>query len=103
MCAASEYVGETGAQEIDTATLAKLAEYRTSFLDLDEHAGVQIEVATPAARAVDLDPEQTIEPSRNAWSRADDWQDERNTLDTTPALEAVTDAPFGSPAQIDLF
>jgi hypothetical protein len=52
--------GETGAAEIDTATIRKIAEQRTAFLDLDA-AG---EVIRPAetARALDFEPEEASEP-----------------------------------------
>lgn len=57
--------GEQAAAEVDKATLRRLTEMRTSFLDLDEAK----EVAAPKAqgRAVDLAPED--KPMRKAYGR----------------------------------
>jgi hypothetical protein len=46
--------GENAAIEIDRATIARIAEARTAFLDLDEQREIGAPVA--AARAVDLEP-----------------------------------------------
>ena len=46
--------GETAAQEIDQATLRKIAEQRTAFLDLDDAR--EVEAPTETGRGVDLAP-----------------------------------------------
>lgn len=59
--------GEQAAQEIDKATLKRIAEQRTAFLDLDE----QQQVAKPKgkARALDLAPSGSVKPSTTSRPR----------------------------------
>lgn len=65
--------GEQAAQEVDNATIRKIAEQRTAFLDLDE----QQELKTPSAggRALDLTPSEA------------DWISNRGGVVAAPKLE----------------
>lgn len=53
--------GKTGAVEIDNATIARIQEARTSFLDLDEGEGLDVGEVVPEGRGVDLEPESMEE------------------------------------------
>lgn len=49
--------GEQAAQEIDRATIARLTETRTAFLDIDQEDR-EIAAPTAEARAIDLEPSE---------------------------------------------
>jgi hypothetical protein len=98
--------GEQAATEIDAATLRRLEEARTGFLDLDEGEHTVAEV-TAASRALDFEPipEEEINAAPQSLDPLPGYDLSRypRSIDEEEAPTMTASAPYESPRQIDLF